>query len=46
LLLYFCVACWEQRGKEKLLGAEEEAAGKKEAAEDCWEEGSKLGLLL
>ena len=30
-----------------MLEAEEEAAGNKEAVEDCWEEGSKLlGLLL
>ena len=30
-----------------MLGAKEEAAGNKEAGEDCWEEGSRLlGLLL
>ena len=31
------------------MGAKEEAAGNKEAGEDCWEEGSRLlglGLLL
>jgi hypothetical protein len=42
LLLYFCVGCWEQGGRERLLGGEEEAAGNKEAAEDCWEEESRL----